>query len=557
MSTAKRWTRETSSDLFHTKERLRPRLAGNINDLVGVREAVEADGVLDPPSSRRGADVAVHGAVAGAQDLRDRVLVVEHNAAEVAVDAVVEVDHVRVLGPVGVGHRAARDDVAGEREGRGDVVAPGLGDDVDPSPWGKVDGYRHFILYLHLENHPVDRDAVMIAVTRLRLLLTLASTPSNTDIPSELAPPEISSQGIKEEDENNPSSNTNQHGSPLRAVHNQDGSLFVDPHDKGLPALQQGIGRGDPPNQTLLENENGSETELMGADSQQPAKLDDWLSSSDDYQDSKLSRQAATSSISHQSNIVRYKRKQKFKQRRNLERLQLKASDRMEVYLESRGPQPSEPLELQSAPDPSDETHNGQREADQDCRSVASLATSSTTPEKAHSSRQISSISRSYIEDNPHKSADSFADLPPDLRAKAQMIGNIETLGDVWHFFHYMGSQSLFAKQNTLDDVPSASSSDQRLRNLKNGIITLENTNKSTKSMKIVSRVKKRVYLAEVAGKYMEETATRKAEPKKRRERAKEKLEYWMSLGEPLAVMAQRYRIGIILLLPKKLTDKE
>jgi hypothetical protein len=274
----------------------------------------------------------------------------------------------------------------------------------------------------------------------------------------------------------------------------------------------------------------------------------------------------------------------------------------MEVYLERRGPQPSEPFELQSDPDQSDETHNQQREADQGCRSIASLATSSTTPEKAHSSRQISSISRSYIEDNPHKSADSFADLPADLRAKVQMIGTIETLGDVWHFFNYMGSQSLFAEQDTLDDVPSASSSDQRLRNLKNGIITLENANKSLKSMKIVSRVKKRVYLAEVAGKYMEETAARKAEPKKRREKTlhrlsvkdkytdllfaeritnngkqlskeegkqllkgenglqekgKEKLEYWMSLGEPLAMMAQRYGIGIILLLPKKLTDKE
>lgn len=269
----------------------------------------------------------------------------------------------------------------------------------------------------------------------------------------------------------------------------------------------------------------------------------------------------------------------------------------MEVYLESRGPRPSEPFELQSAPDQSDELHDPQPEADQDCRSVASLATASKTPEKAHSSRQISSISSSYIEDNPHKSVDSFADLPSDLRAKAQMIGNIKTLGDAWHFFNYMGSQSLFAEQDTLDGVPSTSSSDQRLRNLKN--VTL---NKSIKGMEIVSRVKKRVHLAELAGKYMEEAAARKAEPKKSgektlhrlsvkdrytdllfpetitnngkqlskeegkqllngesgsREKAKEKLEYWMSLGEPLAMMAQRYGNGIILLLPKKLTDKE
>lgn len=81
----------------------------------------------------------------------------------------------------------------------------------------------------------------MMAVTGPRLLPTLASTPPNTNIPGEPAPPEISSQGIKEEDENNPSSNTNQHSSSLRAVYNQDGSLFVDPHDEGLPTPQQGI----------------------------------------------------------------------------------------------------------------------------------------------------------------------------------------------------------------------------------------------------------------------------------------------------------------------------
>ncbi|KFZ16426.1 hypothetical protein V501_02231 [Pseudogymnoascus sp. VKM F-4519 (FW-2642)] len=119
----------------------------------------------------------------------------------------------------------------------------------------------------------------MIAVTGPRLLSSLASIPSHTNIPGEKpAPPEISSKGIKnEDDESNPSSGTNQHGSPLRAVHNQDGSLFVHPRDEGLPVPRQVIGHGDPPNQTLLENEDGSETKLMGADSQPPANLDDWL----------------------------------------------------------------------------------------------------------------------------------------------------------------------------------------------------------------------------------------------------------------------------------------
>jgi hypothetical protein len=150
--------------------------------------------------------------------------------------------------------------------------------------------------------------------------------------------------------------------------------------------------------------------------------------------------------------------------------------------------------------------------------------------------------------------------------------------------------------------VPSTPSLDERLRELKVGIIIQENTEKSIKSRKIVARVLKRVYLSELAGRYMEETRARNAEPKTRRrknlpalsvknrftnllfpesltcngkqqskekgkqvskkgngprKKAKEKLEYWLSLGELLAMMAQRYGIGMILLLPKKLTDKE
>jgi hypothetical protein len=41
------------------------------------------------------------------------------------------------------------------------------------------------------------------------------------------------------------------------------------------------------------------------------------------------------------------------------------------------------------------------------------------------------------------------------------------------------------------------------------------------------------------------------------REKAKECLEYWIRLGEPLARMVQRFGHGILLLLPEKLTDKE
>lgn len=96
---------------------------------------------------------------------------------------------------------------------------------------------------------------------------------------------------------------------------------------------------------------------------------------------------------------------------------------------------------------------------------------------KGYSSRQISSISRSLIEDNLSTASDDrLMDLPADLRAKVQMIGDVEALGDVWHFFNYMGSLFSFladAEPNPLSDMPSASLLDQRPRKLKISIIRL------------------------------------------------------------------------------------
>ena len=56
---------------------------------------------------------------------------VEHDAGEVAVDAIVHVQHVALDAEVLVFDSAARDDVAGDGEGGAGVVASGLGDDAD------------------------------------------------------------------------------------------------------------------------------------------------------------------------------------------------------------------------------------------------------------------------------------------------------------------------------------------------------------------------------------------------------------------------------------------
>lgn len=116
--------------------------ADALGDVINSIARGAENGVLGPPGNGlRGGDAAVEGAVACTEDLSDRVLVVEHDAREVSIDAVVEVDHVAVLGGVGVGHGAARDDVTGEREGGGNVVASWLGDDGDVSGDVLVEGF--------------------------------------------------------------------------------------------------------------------------------------------------------------------------------------------------------------------------------------------------------------------------------------------------------------------------------------------------------------------------------------------------------------------------------
>lgn len=90
------------------------------------------DGVLDHGRSVVArASGLVQDVVSVLQDARHGVLVVEDDAGEVAVDAVVHVEHVGRGAEGGVRHGAPRDDVAGEREGRGDEVAAGLADDAD------------------------------------------------------------------------------------------------------------------------------------------------------------------------------------------------------------------------------------------------------------------------------------------------------------------------------------------------------------------------------------------------------------------------------------------
>ncbi|KFY47349.1 hypothetical protein V494_00019, partial [Pseudogymnoascus sp. VKM F-4513 (FW-928)] len=172
--------------------------------------------------------------------------------------------------------------------------SPNISSTVDPDK-ARLPFVLRLPLVLHwlqryLENHPDDRDVVLKAVTVPKLLLTPASTPSNTDIPGEPAPTPILPQFIEQEVESNSDRDADKHASPFikphdqssQAFDNQDESLFVDTHDHSSPATQQGGGHGFPPYQAYVENAEDS-----SGDSQPSVNLDDLISScdGDDRQD--------------------------------------------------------------------------------------------------------------------------------------------------------------------------------------------------------------------------------------------------------------------------------
>jgi hypothetical protein len=166
--------------------------------------------------------------------------------------------------------------------------------------------------------------------------------------------------------------------------------------------------------------------------------------------------------------------------------------------------------------------------------------------------------------------------------------------------------------------TPPTSISDERLRVLGRYIVRDEETLDQARSVTLLAQLSKRVHLAELAGRYNEEkhaleaaekqalkAAERKrkrgkelrqqslkdrytdllfpetigqrakptSKPKERKGKTKErrgkpqednprgaakgKVEYWIRLGTPLAIMTQRNGVGSLAVLPKNLTDKK
>jgi hypothetical protein len=177
----------------------------------------------------------------------------------------------------------------------------------------------------------------------------------------------------------------------------------------------------------------------------------------------------------------------------------------------------------------------------------------------------------------------------------AQLIAGRETVEHAWHIFNYMAAQ-LPSPAGYRDAVSgsgvtvlSATPPDARIKELGSSIARDEEEQEQFQTAASVSQLRKRVHLSELIGRYIKETKARGDESRsiKRklvgrpsvhdrfvdilfpetvewknkdmqnnpREKAKTTFKYWIQLGEPLAKMAQRFGVGILLRLPTNLTD--
>lgn len=90
--------------------------ADTLGDAIDAVTSRAPDRVFRTIDGLLSSDVVEVGALTGTEDLCDGVLVVEHDAGEVAIEAVIEVNHVALLAADGVLDGTAGNDVAGQCE---------------------------------------------------------------------------------------------------------------------------------------------------------------------------------------------------------------------------------------------------------------------------------------------------------------------------------------------------------------------------------------------------------------------------------------------------------
>jgi hypothetical protein len=449
-------------------------------------------------------------------------------------------------------------------------------------------------------------------------LPTPAPTPCNSNTPGEQAPTLLPPQDIAQEepgrDDQAPSPLDSHHVSREGEFDYDDPadqleSVSRGHHDDSSPAAQQELEQGSrPAKYTYVEvaDDCGSEQSSgpqhsTNRDAWPPADHGDDLRDQDARPNSQSSEQAATPLIQYESDTTQdkpRKRQHNFEGSRDSKRPHIEAADATEVELGSRSLQCSKPFELRPGPN-QNERHDQQpeiSEASQDGRLSIAAVPLPALPQTVVTSRRPSSEPSSAV-DLPEGGSDRFSKLSVALRAKLHMIGDTVTRATIGDYVNYTAtpppSADDCADASEGDPGPDTISAlDRRHKVLKDRIIRDETAEKTVKYLGVAIRISKRVALAELIGSYIEERDARTAMPKKRRRRelprlspkdrftdllfpetkqteeedgerkdarkkAKAKLSYWITLGEPLAGMAQRFGYGILAHLPAKLTDKE
>jgi hypothetical protein len=124
-----------------------------------------------------------------------------------------------------------------------------------------------------------------------------------------------------------------------------------------------------------------------------------------------------------------------------------------------------------------------------------------------------------------------FAALKDELRAKGPLIGDGETVEYLWHVINYIKGSDLSPVGNaawdpSVDTSPT-SATDERLCVLKIYIIREEQNEGRLRLAKSLARLRKRLYLVELVGNYMDEHEAWevwKAQPRSKRRKTKGRL---------------------------------
>lgn len=400
----------------------------------------------------------------------------------------------------------------------------------------------------YLENHPEARSAIVAAVQKPETLSTPISIPCYTSLTDEQAPTPLALQPATLQE--------------YVTVDNQT-DLFVEPRDRYLQAVEQELTqRSKPSYQAHVEGINDSDVEY--ATSGSPHSANSICQTSDGEQGTLRSRRLKRTYIEEEAEVG--------------------------VRQESSSSLCAASLKPQLASERDTNTHQqpvipGSCQDDEISSPAISL---STSPQQVGRLRQGPSKNTSA---NPiyclyNEEPIRFIKLPQELRSKMQKIASAETLAWAWQFFSIMRNPSpcLGDKdyQDNIDQtqrVDVITASDQRLRELKDHIVKDEEKEKLIETSKRMVQVSKRLHLAELIGRFLEEDDRRAAEKKRRKKnsprvstidrfanllfpemetsKGKKKFENWRQWGLPWARMAQHFGCGVILLVPHELTNEE